>query len=131
MASRFKIIFSGTTMADDAASPAAYGNIEQLGAEGDVQIEDAYNSAVPFEAPRGNLRGQFIARYGTSYSGADAAWTAFKAAQALNNTQATLVVTYAAATLTFANAILRKVERVKWDNLWLEIRLTFEITSIA
>lgn len=129
--SQFKVTFATVVLADLAADPRITGIVESLGAQSVVEKVAAYNSGFEFKRPAGNVDGQFIFTAGCSYADAGDSADAFAAAYGLLNTQDDCVFIYGGGTLTFADAILRAVQRVKWDGVYLQLRYTFEITTMV
>lgn len=135
-----KVVFTiagpiDNTLADDTAAPKLAGVIEAIGAQDIVQIEPLYGGANPAKFPRGNVGGQFVFTSACSYASYNAAVDALKTAYGLLDDQGTLVFTPTGAgvphTLTMANAILHSVQVVRWTGVRLELRYTFEITTIT
>lgn len=129
--SLFKITIGATVLCDDAASPKNRGVIEQFGAQSGVQEEDVYNSDFKFLAPLGNVAGEFVFSEFTSYATLADAAAAYAAATALLNIQDTVVLIYGSATLTMANALLYKVERVEWGGVGLRLRYGIKYTTLV
>ncbi len=128
------ITFNNVTLADPGAAPPLYAILEDLGGEVLVQKEPLYNAPFPALFGRGNTSGQCVFSVGASYASISAAVIAFSTAYTLVGTQGTLVLvgqTGSAGQLTLANAVLRSVKRIAWQTLWLQLRYTFEITTIT
>ncbi len=126
-----KVTFAGATLADHTATPRLFGVIESIGGQSVVQSENVYGGANPAKFPRGNISGQFIFTSEGSYASKALAAGAFRDSYNLLNTQGNCQLDYGGTILTFANAILHQVQRVKWDGVRLILRYSFEITTIA
>ncbi len=128
-----KITFATTILADDTASPRIAAVIEQWGGQSVVQTEPLYGGPNLAKFPRGNVGGQFVFTAGCSYATRDLAAAAFATAWSRLNVQDTLAVkpSGGSATITMLNAILRDVQRVELEGVWLRIRYTFDITTVT
>ena len=121
------------TLADIGAAPQIAAMIEDLGGDAVVQIEDLYAGPNKAKFPRGNVGGQFVFTAACSFATADLALAALLAAYALLNIQGALnLKPFPASTgVTFPNAILKSIRRVRLDGVILIVRYTFEITTIT
>ena len=130
-----KLVFAGTTLIDDTASPAIYGVIEEFAGSAKVQKADLYNSTSDAIFARGDVSGVFGCTSECSYASLAAALTALNAIYNLLNTQGSLVLTYGTSTgstCTMANAVLRSIQRVRPpEGVAVKVRYTFDITTVV
>jgi hypothetical protein len=120
------------TLGDDASKFATV--IEQLGGSCLAQIEPLAGGANPAMFPRGNIGGEFIFRSSKTYASYHLTFAQFQTEYSRINQQGTLVLTEGDATLTFANAILKAVQRIfnaQNSGAHMGIRYTFAITTIV
>lgn len=134
----FKVIFTiaapaaaTLTVADDTAAPRITGQVEKLGGQGIPEKSNLYNSPHPGLYPRGNVSGQFIVHTSCSYKTLANQHDSLVAFYNAINTQGTVVLTMGAGIYTMANAVLASVERTYLNGVRLDLRFTFEITTIT
>lgn len=123
---------SPATLGDDAAKFAVV--VEQLGGSCIAQLEPLAGSHNLALITRGNVGGEFVFRSSKTYSDYQTTFTQFLAEYSRLNAQGALVVTEGAVTITFANAILRAVQRIfdaQHSGTRMGIRYTFAISTIA
>ena len=120
------------TLGDDASKFAIV--VEQLGGASIAQIEALAGGANPALFPQGNIGGEFAFRSSKTYASYHETFAQFQAEYSRLNQQGALVLTEGTVTLTFANAILRAVQRIfdaQNSGARMGIRYTFAITTIA
>lgn len=123
---------SPATLGDDTAKFAVV--VEQLGGSCIAQVESLAGSPNLALFTRGNVGGEFIFRSSKTYVDYQTTFSQFLAEYGRLNQQGTLVLTEGSITLTFANAILRAVQRVfdaQHSGAHMGIRYTFAITTIS
>jgi hypothetical protein len=123
---------SAATLGDDASKFAVV--VEQLGGSCLAQVEALAGGANPALFTRGNVGGEFIFRSSKTYSDYETTFTQFLAEYARLNQQGALVLTEGAVTLTFANVIVRAVQRIfdaQHSGARMGVRYTFAITTIT
>jgi hypothetical protein len=123
---------SAATLGDDAAKFAIV--VEQLGGSCLAQVEALAGGANLALFTRGNVGGEFIFRSSKTYADYETTFTQFLAEYARLNQQGALVLTEGAVTLTFANVILRRVQRIfdaQHSGARMGVRYTFAITTIT
>lgn len=118
------------TLADDANKlTTEFGEASQ---ECVVQKTPLAGSPVPFQAPRGNVSGQFTFTTTNSYPTLDDMIAAMKAAFLFTGLQGQLVLARGASTMTMDGAILRKVSRAPGsDGVMLKLNYIFDITTVS
>jgi hypothetical protein len=120
------------TLGSDASKFAIV--VEQLGGSCLAQSEPIAGGVNLALFPRGNIGGEFIFRSSKTYASYQATFTQFQTEYGRLNQQGTLVLSEGAVTLTFANALLRAVQRVfdaQHSGAHMGIRYTFAITTIT
>lgn len=136
--SRMKIQFTPNTglipvtLGDDASKFAIV--VEQLGGASIAQVESLAGGAHQALFARGNVGGEFVFRSAKSYASYHATFAQFLIEYGRLNQQGSLVLTEGAVTLTFANVILRGVQRLfdaQHSGAHMGIRYTFAITTIT
>ena len=123
---------SPATLGDDAATFAVV--VEQLGGSCVAQVESLAGGANLALFTRGNVGGEFVFRSSKTYADYQTTFTQFLAEYGRLNQQGTLVITEGAVTLTFANVILRAVQRIfdaQHSGARMGVRYTFAITTIT
>ncbi|HWD94109.1 MAG TPA: hypothetical protein VG938_17390 [Verrucomicrobiae bacterium] len=120
------------TLGDDASKFAVV--IEQLAGGCLAQVEALAGGANPALFPQGNIGGEFIFRSSKTYANYHATFAQFQIEYGRLNQQGTLTLAEGAVTLTFANVILRAVQRIfdpQHSGARMGIRYTFAITTIT
>jgi hypothetical protein len=123
---------SPVTLGNDAAKFALVA--ERLGGSCIAQVESLAGSPNLALYTRGNIGGEFIFRSSKTYADYQTTFTQFLAEYGRLNQQGTIVLTEGSVTLTFANVILRAVQRIfdaQHSGTHMGIRYTFAITTIA
>jgi hypothetical protein len=123
---------SAATLGDDANKFAVV--VEQLGGSCLAQVEALAGGANLALFTRGNVGGEFIFRSSKTYADYKTTFTQFLAEYSRLNQQGALVLTEGAVTLTFANVIVRSVQRIfdaPHAGARMGIRYTFAITTIT
>jgi hypothetical protein len=119
------------TLGDDASKFAIV--VEQLAGVSIAQVEALAGGANPALFPQGNIGGEFIFRSSKSYATYHETFAQFQAEYGRLNQQGALVLTEGDVTLTFANALLKAVQRIfdaQNSGARMGIRYTFSITTI-
>ncbi len=123
---------SAATLGDDAAKFAVV--VEQLGGACIAQVEALAGGANLALYTRGNVGGEFIFSSSKTYADYETTFTQFLAEYARLNQQGALVLTEGAVTMTFANVIVRAVQRIfdaQHSGARMGVRYTFAITTIT
>jgi hypothetical protein len=119
------------TLGDDASKFAIV--VEQLAGASITQIEPLAGGANPALFPQGNIGGEFIFRSSKTYATYHETFAQFQAEYSRLNQQGRLVLNEGSVTLTFANAVLKAVQRIfdgQHSGARMGIRYTFSITTI-
>jgi hypothetical protein len=119
------------TLGDDASKFAIV--VEKLGGSCLAQIEPLAGGANPALFARANVGGELVFRSSKTYANYHATFAQFQTEYGRLNQQGTMVLTEGTITLTFANAILKTVERMfggQHSGAHMAIRYTFAITTI-
>jgi hypothetical protein len=120
------------TLADDANKFAAV--IEQLGGNSIAQVEPLAGGLNPALFARGNVGGDLVFRSSKTYADYQTTFAQFKTEYARLNQKGTLMLTEGVQTLTFANAVLKGLQRMfdgSSSGTRMGIRYTFTITTIT
>jgi hypothetical protein len=120
------------TLGDDASRFAIV--VEQLGGASLAQVEALAGGAHQAMFARGNVGGELIFRSSKSYASYHDTFAQFLTEYGRLNQQGSLVLTEGAVTLTFANAILRGIQRLfdaHHSGAHMGIRYTFAISTIT
>jgi len=123
---------SAATLGDDATKFAVV--VEQLGGACLAQVEALAGGANLALFTRGNVGGEFIFCSSKTYADYETTFTQFLTEYGRLNQQGTLALTEGMVTLTFANVILRAVQRIfdaQHSGARMGIRYTFAITTIT
>jgi hypothetical protein len=120
------------TLGDDGSKFAVA--VEQLGGACVAQSETLAGSANLALFPRGNVGGEVVFHSSKTYPAYHDTFTQFRAEYGRLNQQGTLVLIEGAVTLTFANAVLKGVQRIfdaQHSGAHMGIRYNFAITTIT
>ncbi|HXS67950.1 MAG TPA: hypothetical protein VN761_03850 [Candidatus Polarisedimenticolia bacterium] len=120
------------TLGDDGSKFAVV--VEQLGGACVAQSETLAGGANLALFPRGNVGGEFVFRSSKTYASYHATFAQFQTEYGRLNQQGTLTLIEGAVTLTFANAVLKAVQRIfdgQHSGSRMGIRYTFAITTIS
>ncbi len=121
-----------TTLGDDASKFAVV--VEQLGGASVAQSETLAGGANIALFPRGNVGGELVFRSSKTYPSYHATFTQFQVEYGRLNQQGMLALIEGEVTLTFANAVLKAVQRLfdgQHSGAHMGIRYTFAITTIT
>lgn len=117
------------TLGDDSVKHTIV--LEQIGGQSVDQVEQLFGAVAAAQFPRGNVAGELAFVAAKSHADYATALTFFQAEYARLNGQGSLVLTQGSATLTFAGAVLRGVERLPaQEGLRWHVRYRFGITTI-
>lgn len=120
------------TLGDDASKFAIV--VEQFAGASIAQVEALAGGANQALFSRGNIGGEFVFRSSKTYASYHETFAQFQAEYGRLNQQGTLVLVEGSVPLTFANAILRAVQRIfdaQNSGARMGIRYTFSITTIT
>lgn len=120
------------TLGDDASKFACV--LEQMGGAAVAQIEPLAGGPFKVSFPRGNVDGELVFNSSKTYASYAETFTQFKTEYGRLNQQGTLVLKEGAITLTFANAIVKGVQRMfggPAGGARMAIRYTFNITTLT
>jgi hypothetical protein len=120
------------TLGDDASKFAIV--VEQFAGASIAQVEALAGGANPVLLPQGNIGGEFIFRSSKTYATYHETFAQFLAEYGRLNQQGALVLTEGSVTITFANAVLKGVQRIfdaQNSGARMGIRYTFAITTIT
>lgn len=119
------------TLGDDASKFAIL--VEHLGGSCLIQNDALAGGVNPATFARGNISGEIIFRSSKTYASYQATFSQFQTEYSRLNQAGTLVLTESGTTLTFANAVLKAVQRIfdaQHSGAHMGIRYTFAITTI-
>jgi len=120
------------TLGDDAAKFTVV--VERFVGASITQVEALAGGANQALFPQGNIGGEFIFHSSRTYVSYHETFAQFRAEYGRLNQQGALVLAEGAVTLTFANAILKAVQRIfdaQHAGARMGIRYTFAITTIT
>lgn len=119
---------AAATLGDDSVKVAM--KMEQIGLQIVEQVENLFQAAAVFRAPRGNAAGDCIFTCHKTHATRAAAATYFLGEVARINQQGTLVLSFDATDVTLALATLRSVVVADFNGLSWTLRYTFGVRTI-
>lgn len=122
-------VVAKVTLGDDAARHTI--EVEGLGGDSAVQVEDLIRAAAPAQFARGNIRGELALVCAKSHASHDAAIAYAIAERNRVDQTGTLELTFGSSKATAAGAILRSVRVVRIVGVRWWISYTFNITTLT
>lgn len=120
---------AAVTLIDDGSK--VHGKLEQLGGQGEEQLDNLAFGANPSRLMRGNVAGDCVFTAAKSHADRGTALNYFKTNYGYIGQVGSLVITMDAATLTMAGATLKGVTVAEFNGVRWTLRYTFGITTIT